>query len=46
MQGLAFLIPLVGIVAACLALGVNRASYYRAQKPKPEPAPRPRRLEP
>ncbi len=42
MQGLAFLIPLVGVVAACVALGVNRASYYRAQKPKPAPNPRPR----
>ena len=42
MQGLAFLIPLVGVVAACVALGVSRASYYRAQKPKPAPEPRPR----
>ena len=42
MQGLVFLIPLVGIVAACVALGVNRASYYRAQKPKPPMKPRPR----
>jgi putative transposase len=42
MQGLAFLIPIVGVVAACIALSVNRASYYRAQKPKPEPLPRPR----
>jgi putative transposase len=42
MQGLVFLIPIVGIIAACLALGVNRASYYRAQKPKPPPQPRPR----
>jgi putative transposase len=42
MQGLGFLIPIVGIVAACVALGVSRASYYRAQKPKPEPVPRPR----
>jgi putative transposase len=42
MQGLAFLIPIVGVVAACIALGVSRASYYRAQKPRPEPAPRPR----
>jgi hypothetical protein len=42
MQGLAFLIPIVGVVAACIALGVSRASYYRALKPKPEPAPRPR----
>ena len=32
MQGLAFLIPLVGVMAACTALCVNRASYYRAQK--------------
>jgi putative transposase len=42
MQGLAFLVPLVGVVAACLTLGVSRASYYRAQKPKREPKPRPR----
>jgi len=42
MQGLAFLIPLVGVLAACFALGVSRASYYRAQRPKPEPKPRPR----
>jgi putative transposase len=42
MSGLAYLVPLVGVVAACVALGVSRASYYRAQKPKPEPQPRPR----
>jgi putative transposase len=42
MQGLAFLIPLVGVMAACMALCVSRASYYRAQKAKPEPKPRPR----
>ena len=42
MPGLAFLIPLVGIVAACTALCVSRASYYRAQKPKAERSPRPR----
>jgi putative transposase len=42
MQGLAFLIPLVGIVAACVALNASRATYYRAQKPKPEPTPRPK----
>ena len=42
MQGLAFLIPLVGVLAACVALGMSRASYYRAQKPKPAPKPRPR----
>lgn len=42
MQGLAFLVPIVGVVAACLALSVSRARYYRARKPKPEPKPRPR----
>lgn len=42
MQGLAFLVPIVGVVAACVALGVSRARYYRAQKPKPAPNPRPR----
>jgi putative transposase len=42
MQGLAFLVPLVGIVAACITLGVSRASYYRAQKPKRERKARPR----
>jgi putative transposase len=42
MQGVAFLIPLVGVVAACFALSVNRAKYYRAQKPKSAPKPRPR----
>ncbi len=42
MPDLVFLIPLVGIVAACAALCVSRASYYRAQKPRPEPRPRPR----
>ena len=41
-QGLAFLVPLVGVVAACAALGVSRATYYRAQQPRPVPAPRPR----
>jgi putative transposase len=41
--GLAFLIPLVGIVAACAALGVSRASFYRDQAPRrPPPSPRPR----
>lgn len=38
----ALLIPVVGTVAACAALCVSRASYYRAQKPRPEPKPRPR----
>jgi putative transposase len=41
MTGLAALIPVVGVVAACMALHVNRASYYRAQKPAPAPKPRP-----
>jgi hypothetical protein len=31
MQGLAFLIPLVGVVAACVVLGVNRALLPRAE---------------
>jgi len=39
--GLLHLIPLVGIAAACAALGISRASYYRAQKPAPAPTPRP-----
>lgn len=42
MEGLASLYPLVGIVAACVALGVSRASFYRAQKPVVAPTPRPR----
>lgn len=42
MEGLAHLIPLVGVVAACAALGVSRASYYRSQQLKPEPQPQPR----
>lgn len=42
LDGLASLSPLVGIVAACVALGVSRASYYRAQKPAVAPRPRPR----
>jgi len=42
MPTLAYLIPLVGVVAACAALAVSRASYYRAQKPKAEPKPRAR----
>jgi len=42
MQGLASLHPLVGIVAACVALSVSRASYYRAQKPAVPAKPRPR----
>jgi putative transposase len=42
MNGLAALIPVVGVVAACIALHVNRASYYRTQKPARAPRPRPR----
>jgi len=38
---LTYLIPLVGVVAACVALAVNRASYYRALKPPAPPRPRP-----
>lgn len=36
------LVPLVGVAPACTALGVNRASYYRWQKPSTPKAPRPR----
>lgn len=42
MQGVRFLVPLIGVVAACAALCMSRARYYRAQKPKAEPSPRPR----
>jgi putative transposase len=42
MQGVAFLAPLVGVVAACIALAASRARYYRRLKPKPTPTPRPR----
>lgn len=42
MQGVLFLVPLVGVVAACAALCMSRSRYYRAQKPKPQPTPRPR----
>lgn len=42
MPGLSFLVPLVGILAACAALGVCRASYYRAKQPPKPAAPRPR----
>lgn len=38
---LSYLVPLVGIAAACAALGVARASYYRDQKPRRAPKPRP-----
>jgi putative transposase len=42
MAGVAYLIPLVGIVAACAALGVSRASYYRTKMAPTPRAPRPR----
>jgi putative transposase len=42
MAGVAFLIPLVGIVAACAALCVSRASYYRTLVPPAPRTPRPR----
>jgi len=42
MQGMAFLIPIVGIACACVALGVSRASYYRSRAPKKPRRPRPR----
>ncbi|MBE7449918.1 MAG: IS3 family transposase [Kofleriaceae bacterium] len=39
--GLAHLIPIVGVVAACLALGVSRATYYRRQRVSHPLPPRP-----
>jgi putative transposase len=36
-----YLIPLVGIAAACAALAVSRASFYRDQRPQPAPKPLP-----
>jgi putative transposase len=36
-----YLIPLVGIAAACAALGRSRATYYRDQQPRPTPKPGP-----
>lgn len=41
MQGVLFLVPLVGVVAACAVLCMSRSRYYRAQKPKAAPTPRP-----
>jgi len=40
--GLEYLIPLVGILAACAALCVSRASLYRSKKPPAQGRPRPR----
>lgn len=40
--GLSVLVPLVGIVTACAALCVSRATYYRAKVQPPPPRPRPR----
>ena len=42
MQGVLFLVPIVGVVAACMALSMSRSRYYRAQQPKAAPTPRPR----
>jgi putative transposase len=43
LEGAQELAPVVGVVAACEALGVPRSSFYEAQKPaRPAPAPRPR----
>ena len=33
--------PAVGTVAACLALDVSRASFYRRYEPRPQPKPQP-----
>jgi putative transposase len=42
MAGVHMLAPQVGIAAACAALGVSRARYYRTQAPPRARAPRPR----
>lgn len=42
MAGVAHLVPVAGIVAACAALGVSRASYYRTKAPPTSRGPRPR----
>jgi putative transposase len=43
MQAVEQLAPQVGIAAACEAMGVSRATFYRQQQPPPmEPKPRPR----
>ena len=39
---LSYLVPLVGALAACVALRVSRASYYRALHPRAAPKPRPK----
>ncbi len=41
MSAVADLAPAVGTVAACAALGVNRATVYRRRRPRATPAPRP-----
>jgi putative transposase len=41
MQGVLFLVPLIGVVAACAALCMSRSRYYRARKPKAEAISRP-----
>jgi putative transposase len=49
MAGITELAPLVGILTACAALGVPRASFYRRQRPVLGPKPRrssPRALTP
>lgn len=39
--GIAMLIPIVGVLAACAALGVPRATFYRHRKPAVVAQPRP-----
>lgn len=39
---LSILVPLVGIVVACAALGISRATFYRARRPALTAKPRPR----
>ena len=42
MNAVAELAPIVGVVAACVALAVARASYYRSKQPARVETPRPR----
>src|SRR6266496_991838 len=46
MAGIDELAPVVGVQAACRALGVSRSSYYRAQRPPPPRLRWPRRPHP
>jgi putative transposase len=40
MQTITELGPTLGLAATCAALGLPKATYYRALKPRPAPTPR------